>query len=276
MLRSNTLPYATLLATLLTAATLPAQPRRGGGDEDIWKTLATRYDRNKDGRIEAAEYPRGEEKFRRLDSNRDGTLTAADFEGAGRRSRGRSRRGGRDGRGRDDFRRRLGGRLLRSADADGNDEVSSAEWKALLDTLGADDEGVVDTRKLGDLLPGRRPGGGGGRGDFGERMLGMLDRDGDERVELADLEPLFAEADRDESGTLEVGELQDLGRGGGERGRGGRGERGRGERGGGAAPQVGDPAPDFELPFAKNEDKSARLSSFAGKRPVALVFGSYT
>ena len=41
-------------------------------------------------------------------------------------------------------------------------------------------------------------------------------------------------------------------------------------------PQQGDLAPDFELPFAKDETKTVRLSSFAGKRPVALVFGSYT
>ena len=38
---------------------------------------------------------------------------------------------------------------------------------------------------------------------------------------------------------------------------------------------VGDPGPDFAL---ENADKSARvqLSSFRGKKPVVLVFGSYT
>ena len=38
---------------------------------------------------------------------------------------------------------------------------------------------------------------------------------------------------------------------------------------------VGDTAPDFELPTL---DKSARvrLSSFRGSKPVVLVFGSYT
>ncbi len=38
---------------------------------------------------------------------------------------------------------------------------------------------------------------------------------------------------------------------------------------------VGDAAPDFELP---TQDKSAhvRLSSFRGTKPVVLVFGSYT
>lgn len=44
---------------------------------------------------------------------------------------------------------------------------------------------------------------------------------------------------------------------------------------------VGDVAPDFELPVldpASHAPSGAtiRLSSFAGERPVALVFGSYT
>jgi len=39
--------------------------------------------------------------------------------------------------------------------------------------------------------------------------------------------------------------------------------------------RVGDPAPDFTLPRL---DRSARvqLASFRGRRPVVLVFGSYT
>jgi peroxiredoxin len=40
-----------------------------------------------------------------------------------------------------------------------------------------------------------------------------------------------------------------------------------------AAP--GDPAHDFELPLVDGGG-TVRLSSFAGTRPVALVFGSYT
>jgi hypothetical protein len=43
----------------------------------------------------------------------------------------------------------------------------------------------------------------------------------------------------------------------------------------------GDPAFDFDLPLLDPETHAAgaarvRLSSFAGERPVALVFGSYT
>jgi hypothetical protein len=37
----------------------------------------------------------------------------------------------------------------------------------------------------------------------------------------------------------------------------------------------GDPAFDFELPLLGAGD-TVRLSTFAGDRPVALIFGSYT
>jgi peroxiredoxin len=38
----------------------------------------------------------------------------------------------------------------------------------------------------------------------------------------------------------------------------------------------GDPASDFELPRLDAPGHTVRLSSFAGRCPVALVFGSYT
>jgi hypothetical protein len=41
------------------------------------------------------------------------------------------------------------------------------------------------------------------------------------------------------------------------------------------APKPGELAPDFEL-FDVDGDARARLSGFRGKRPVALVFGSFT
>jgi peroxiredoxin len=41
------------------------------------------------------------------------------------------------------------------------------------------------------------------------------------------------------------------------------------------APKAGDPAPDFELSDVDGE-QSICLSDFRGKKPVALVFGSFT
>ena len=42
--------------------------------------------------------------------------------------------------------------------------------------------------------------------------------------------------------------------------------------------QVGDPAPEFDLPRlgGPGAGERVRLSSHFGKRPVALIFGSYT
>jgi hypothetical protein len=46
----------------------------------------------------------------------------------------------------------------------------------------------------------------------------------------------------------------------------------------GASVQVGDPAPDFRLPRlgGPNAGEEVTLSEHFGKRPVALIFGSYT
>lgn len=41
------------------------------------------------------------------------------------------------------------------------------------------------------------------------------------------------------------------------------------------APKAGDLAPDFTL-FDNSGTESVTLSDFRGKKPVALVFGSYT
>jgi peroxiredoxin len=42
-----------------------------------------------------------------------------------------------------------------------------------------------------------------------------------------------------------------------------------------SAPKVGDTAPDFELADVDGENP-VRLSDFRGRKPVALVFGSFT
>ncbi len=41
------------------------------------------------------------------------------------------------------------------------------------------------------------------------------------------------------------------------------------------APTVGDPAPDFELRDIHGEDP-IRLNSFQGRKPIVLIFGSFT
>jgi peroxiredoxin len=44
---------------------------------------------------------------------------------------------------------------------------------------------------------------------------------------------------------------------------------------GAGAPRVGDLAPDFELTDASG-NRQIRLSDFRGRKPVALIFGSFT
>jgi len=57
-------------------------------------------------------------------------------------------------------------------------------------------------------------------------------------------------------------------------GRGGRGPLDRPRQG---SLKLGDPAPDFELSrLGGKENETVRLSSFKGKQPVVLIFGSYT
>ena len=50
---------------------------------------------------------------------------------------------------------------------------------------------------------------------------------------------------------------------------------GQRRRGSDKAPKIGSKAPDFQLKVL-NSKKKVKLSQFKGKKPVALIFGSYT
>lgn len=54
--------------------------------------LARRYDADGDGRITAAEYPRGRQSFANLDRNGDGVVTRDDLELRARRGRAKAQR----------------------------------------------------------------------------------------------------------------------------------------------------------------------------------------
>jgi hypothetical protein len=51
----------------------------GRGNPAVWSFLAARYDRDRDGKVVAAEYTRDPKAFARLDADHDGALTAKDF-----------------------------------------------------------------------------------------------------------------------------------------------------------------------------------------------------
>ncbi len=265
---------ASALSILVADAT--AQ-RRGGGDRmAIWKTLAERYDKDKDGKLTNQEYTRGEDKFSRWDSNGDGVISAADFEGSGNRARGGNRGAGRG-------RNRRGGRggarmttmvltRLFATPADGNEDekVTAAEWKTFCDKLDCDKNGIVSK----DEMPNAET--------LNDRMFDMAvsatDTDKDGKMQLPEVAGIFAKLDTDKSNVISGDELATRGRGN----RGGRGRNARGNRPLEAGvPRPGDAAPDFDLPLADQpngarSEATIKLSSFKGKKAVALIFGSYT
>ena len=125
--------------------------------------------------------------------------------------------------------------------------------------------------------PGQRP----GRGLSATALVTLIkkyDKNHDGKVERSEYprgDRGFANLDKDKNGVIEEKDAS-TGRTSGRR-RGGRSRNGDGDRP--ARPQppkVGDVAPDFELPMLGMKGKKVKLSSFAGDRPVALIFGSYT
>ena len=78
----------------------------------------------------------------------------------------------------------------------------------------------------------------------------------------------FARFDTNKDGVLTVADWEQGGARGNRRG-GGRKDRG-------VAPEVGQVAPDFELAYVSDPAKTAKLSSFANDKAVALIFGSCT
>jgi len=134
-----------------------------------------------------------------------------------------------------------------------------------------------------------------------EYLVLKYDADEDGRVSQKEYtrgEEHWKRLDKNADGFLEGSEFVSEGRrGGGRRGAGGPGRRGPGGEGGAPrpeAPKVGEVAPDFELVVlppkkkdeVKKDDKAkteatpkvelVKLSSFKNKKPVALIFGSYT
>ncbi len=251
----------------LVGGTTDAQTERGRrgreGQSSRWEFYSEKYDANKDSKITRAEYTRNDATFGRLDSNNDNVLTEADFSGSGRRNRGR---GGRRMAG---MRGMMFKRVLsRSADADENGAIDAKEWTSFKKTVDSDKNNVISEEELTKVGTPER---------MARMMVRRLDLDEDGKTSLDDFNALFARLDADKSGVLEKGELkvESRRRRGGRRGQDSS-EAAKGPTLGKGVPKPGEKAPDFKLPVLGKKQSTAQLSSFSGKKPVALIFGSYT
>ncbi len=229
-------PLALAAATLFFVAAPRSQRPGRGSAEAAWKLLASKYDRNHDGRISFDEYRRSRSAFTRLDRNGDRVLTEADLE-VRRRFRPDPK-----------TLRAMGAAFLLRPLLAEQASLGRAALGRFFSEHDSDADGRIDwLEAIENGIPER---------SF-RRAAPLLDTDGDGRISKAELLAGFEAADADGDGKLARAEL------------------GRGRRRG-AAPAVGQRAPDFELPSLHDPKKLVRLSSFAGKKPVALIFGSYT
>ena len=156
--------------------------------------------------------------------------------------------------------------------------------------MDADKDGKLSRAELGQIAQrvGQAPAARPGAGDP-DLLFRLLDADNDgklSRDELQNAPRLLEKLDRNKNGVIERDELTPPGRPGGGKPREKAPEPSgapareintppaKGER----LPdtlQVGDPAPDFALPLVKGKGEIT-LSSYKGKKPVVLIFGSYT
>lgn len=227
------------------------------GQSSAWLYLAEKYDADGDGRVTPDECDR--DNFESLDYNGDGVLTEADYASSSERMEGFMKS------------RRAQAMLFTYFQAD--DDVMALEREELSWSFGEYDEDLDGklTEDEFDLLADDKrvemPADAGmGRMMNGDMqpwpsLVDALDEDADKLLAAAEVEGFF-----DERATDGVWKLQ-------PQTRPVQAAADRGEPKSG--PKVGTVAPDFLLAPPKGGD-AVKLSSFKGKKPVALVFGSYT
>ena len=135
--------------------------------------------------------------------------------------------------------------------------------------------GLILVADVSPAQPGR--GGRGGRGgttNVWNFLAEKYDKNKDGKIAKDEYDrgaETFERLDRNEDGVLTRQDWEGVSGpfGGGPGQRPGDGLRG-------VAPEKGAPAPDFKLSHITDPAKTVSLSSFAGKKPVALIFGSCT
>ncbi|MBL8751760.1 MAG: hypothetical protein JNK15_00560 [Planctomycetes bacterium] len=130
---------------------------------------------------------------------------------------------------------------------------------------------LVPVLTLAAVLPAQRPPDGAATL---QKLLQQYDKDKNGKIDKNEYPrgaDAFANLDRDRNGAIDGADFAP------GVARAGRGDgKGRPAEDPKKLPKVGDVAPDFDLPMLGVKDKTVKLSSFAGDRPVALIFGSYT
>jgi Ca2+-binding EF-hand superfamily protein len=253
--------FAILVSILLVGCRhLPSERASGHaleGADPVFAHLLSRYDRDGDGVVVVAEYRRGPEAFARLDRDGDGRLTVGDFAAEGRRLRAMAPK---------EIRRLRAVHLIAwyfQDDAE-PDQVTADELERSFTAFDRDRDGRIGRSEFERnakerAARGRRPAG---------EHLGLLE------VETTDpWERTLLGVDENDDGFLTLGELRAFHADNADNG----GAWAFEDAGLPAATVslAGREAPDFTL-ARQDGSGTATLSSFAGDRPVALIFGSWT
>jgi hypothetical protein len=230
-----------------------------GSHETTWDYLQAKYDADGDGQVSLAEYDRGEESYARHDKNGDGTVSFADYDPEVQRKRSEARRVA--------ARAQPVLALYFQDDAD-PDRFDLAELERALAVYDAAGDGAItfdefEANKGAFRAHGKEPKGSDARrleeGDPYEHLIVAIDDNADGSMTNGEVVAFFhRQADEEGAWDLSPTPREAAGPGGRPTG-----------------PDEGAVAPDFTLQRL-GSDGAVTLSSFAGDRPVALVFGSYT
>jgi hypothetical protein len=229
-------------------AALPDGPYAKDRSQSAWAYLTGKYDADRDGKISAAELGRGERAFQNLDRNGDGFATQDELGPGpvhGFMVRMIAMQWFQDDDDPSVMSRAEFGRGFDAIDSNGSGALTSKELNARIDTVEPSVKGMPTPPAGMDPF-------------LSLKLLG--DKDGDGGLSKPEALALFDASARDGVWAL-------------PKRKGARPVPGAARPVAGAA--VGSMAPDFTL-GSPDGQTHVTLSSFRGKRPVALIFGSYT